>query len=57
MLNSSKKHDVDRELRRHVPIPEHEVVSMMIAVGHLPDEFEVAHPPMKPVDAAFASQP
>lgn len=56
-LNWSKKFEVDRELREYVPIPEQEVIIMMIAVGHLPDEFDVPQSPMKSVDEAFRVLP
>ena len=41
-LNWSKNHDVDRRMRREARIADNEVVIMMIAVGHLPPEFNVA---------------
>lgn len=56
-LNWSKKLEVDEELRRHIPIPEQEVVIMMIAVGHLPAELNVPQSPIKSVDEAFRVLP
>jgi len=56
-LNWSKKLEVDHELRRHVPIPEQEVVIMLIAVGHLPEEFGVPQSPLKSVDEVLRVLP
>lgn len=48
-LNWSKSKRTDRQLRRLLGLPENEVVLMMIAVGHLPEEFEVASSPRYPL--------
>jgi len=42
MLNWSVENEKDKALRRLVDIPDHEVVIMMMGIGHLPDELDVA---------------
>jgi nitroreductase len=42
-LNWSVTSERDQALRREIPIPETEVIIMMIAVGSLPDQFYVAN--------------
>lgn len=49
-LNWSATRAQDQQLRKTVPIPEEDVVIMMIAVGHLPETFRVAQSPRKPLD-------
>jgi nitroreductase len=49
-LNWSVEKEQDQRLRRAIDIPEHEAVIMMIAVGHLPEQLEVAASPRKPTD-------
>jgi len=46
-LNWSKEYQLDQQLRQVAGIGESEVIIMMIAVGHLPDEFMVAQSPRK----------
>lgn len=48
-LNWSVEKEADQKLRRLAPIPDHEIVLMMIAFGHVPEEFRVAQSPRKPV--------
>lgn len=40
----------DRNLRKRVCIPDNEVIIMLIAVGHLPEELNVAQSPRKPLE-------
>jgi len=49
-LNWSKLHDSDRAIREVVAIPRHEVITMLMAVGNLRDEFRVAASPKLGVD-------
>jgi len=46
-LNWSVEKEADRKLRRFAPIPDHEIVLMMIAFGHVPEAFRVAQSPRK----------
>ncbi len=48
-LNWSATYDRDKAMRREANIPDHEVVMMMIAVGHLPSELRVTHSPTRPL--------
>lgn len=48
-LNWSVEADRDKRLRSMTGIPDSEIVIMMIAVGHLPQEFNVAQSSRKPV--------
>jgi nitroreductase len=48
-LNWSVEQEADQKLRRFAPIPDHEIVLMMIAFGHVPEAFRVAQSPRKPV--------
>lgn len=48
-LNWSKNRRTDRKLRETVGIPDNEVVLLMIAIGHLPQQFEVASSPRYPL--------
>lgn len=41
-LNLAVDSDIDAELKRKINIPENEVLIMMIAVGHIPEEIPVA---------------
>jgi len=52
-LNWSVTTDVDRKLRPHLKVTEHDVIITMLAVGHLPEHFRVAHSQRKPIDAAL----
>lgn len=52
-LNWSADHDQDRRLRQVVPIPEHETVIMLIAVGHVRRESTVAASPRKSLEDVF----
>lgn len=49
-LNWSVEHGRDAELRRLTGIPDHEIVVVMIAVGHLPERFRVACSPRRPLE-------
>ncbi|MGD1699299.1 nitroreductase family protein [Dapis sp. BLCC M229] len=48
-LNWSVKNKQDKELKMIAGIPDSDLVIMMIAVGHLPEEFKVAQSPRKPL--------
>ena len=48
-LNWSVEKEADQKLRLFAPIPDHEIVLMMIAFGHVPDTFRVAQSPRKPL--------
>ncbi|NES66883.1 MAG: nitroreductase, partial [Okeania sp. SIO2D1] len=48
-LNWSFKKKQDRQLKIIAGIPDSDLVIMMIAVGHLPEEFKVAQSPRKPL--------
>ncbi len=48
-LNWCVTHDIDKKLRQVLDIPVSEIVIMMIAVGHLPDELSVAQSPRRNV--------
>lgn len=52
-LNWSVTEDVDRKLRPHLKVTEHDVIITMLAVGHLPQRFRVAHSQRKPIDQAL----
>jgi nitroreductase len=52
-LNWSVTEDVDRKLRPHLKVTEHDVIITMLAVGHLPERFRVAHSQRKPIDQAL----
>lgn len=54
MLNWSVTRETDRALRREAGIPEHESVIMLMAVGHLPEDFSVARSQRKPLDAVLS---
>lgn len=41
-LNLALDSDVDRELKQEINIPENQVLIMMIAIGHIPEEVPVA---------------
>lgn len=49
MLNWSVRKETDRAMRQAAGIPDSEAVIMMIAVGHLPERFTVAHSQRKPL--------
>lgn len=49
-LNWSVTFSEDQALKRAIEIPDSESIIMMIAVGHLPDEFKVAKSPRKNID-------
>lgn len=49
-LNWSVEKETDSDLHQGAGIPDHEVVIMMIAVGHLPESFRVAQSPRRPLD-------
>lgn len=49
-LNWSVEHHVDRALKRAMNIKHSELVIMMIAVGHLPEQLRVAQSPRKPLE-------
>lgn len=46
-LNWSVEKQADEALRKLAPIPDHEIVLMMIAFGHVPESFRVAQSPRK----------
>ena len=48
-LNWSVEKEADEKLRKFAPIPDHEIVLMMIAFGHVPETFRVAQSPRKPL--------
>lgn len=48
-LNWSVKSKQDKKLKMTAGIPDSDLVIMMIAVGHLPEEFKVAQSPRKPL--------
>lgn len=48
-LNWSVAKYGDKRLRRIANIPDHEVIIMLISVGHLPDSFRVAQSPRRPI--------
>lgn len=50
MLNWSAPFWRDRDMRKGLPIPAHEVVITMMAVGHLPDSVDLAQSARPPVD-------
>ena len=57
-LNCSNDYEADALVRRAAHIPDSEVVIMMIAVGHLPLRFRVAHSPRQHLDRVLvAHQP
>ena len=49
-LNWSVEKETDAQLRKITNIPASENIIMLIAVGHLPDEFEVAISQRLPLD-------
>lgn len=48
-LNWSVEQEADQKLRHLAPIPDHEIVLMMIAFGHVPETFRVAQSPRKSI--------
>lgn len=52
-LNWSKTAQTDREFHAEFDIPEDEVIVMLVAFGHVPEEFHVASSPRIPVDEAL----
>ena len=54
-LNWSAPFWRDRDMRRSFGIPDHEVVITFLAVGCLPDQFDVAISPVPSVEAVFHS--
>jgi len=50
MLNWSVDAGTDAAMRRQNAIPEHETIIMMMAVGHLPEQFRVAQSPRRSTD-------
>lgn len=52
-LNWSVTEDVDRKLRPHLKVTEHDVIITLLAVGHLPEQFRVAHSQRKPIEQAL----
>lgn len=54
-LNWSVSSKADRRLRKHMNLPDNELVIMMIAIGHLKDEFKVATSPRIDVDDILVS--
>lgn len=55
MLNWSAEYPRDKALRRAANIPDSEAVIMMIAVGHMLDEFSVARSPRRAVSDVLRS--
>ncbi len=51
-LNWSKSVPPDRAMRELLKIPSPEVIIMLVAVGHLPDELKVARSPRRPLESA-----
>lgn len=49
-LNWSATYERDIAMRRAVGIPDNEIVIMMIALGHLPDDLKVAQSTRKNLD-------
>jgi len=49
-LNWSVEGEKDRQLRQAVGIPQSEAIILLVAVGHMPEEFTIAQSPRKPVD-------
>lgn len=49
-LNWSVTADIDQAMRKAAGIPDNELVIMMIAVGHLPDQLSVAYSARRPLD-------
>ena len=54
MLNWSVLSKRDRELRRAIPIPEHEAIITLMAVGVIPPTLRIAISPREPVETAFS---
>lgn len=52
-LNWCAELSAERQLRAVADIPEHEVVIMMIAVGHLPESLVVAQSARKPIEEVY----
>ena len=52
-LNWSVTEEVDRKLRPLLQVTEHDVIITMLAVGHLPERFRVAHSQRKSIDRAL----
>lgn len=55
-LNWSKDHEQDNEMRKHLDLPDNELIIMFIAAGHLPEEFEVACSYRRPLDEVLVGQ-
>ena len=53
-LNWSVEDEADLRLRSVAPIPDSENVIMLIAVGHLPERFRVAHSQRLPTDSVVS---
>lgn len=53
-LNWSVAKFGDQRLRKVANIPDHEMVIMLIAVGHPPDEYHVAQSPRKPLEVVLS---
>lgn len=56
-LNWCVDQKTDKELRLLTQIPDNEVVIMMIAIGHLPEELKVAESARKPLDEVLIVKP
>lgn len=52
-LNWCAQPTVDRQLRQLVPIPDSEVVVLLVTVGQLPESFSVANSQRKDVDSIY----
>ena len=52
-LNWCVNNTEDKLLREFIPIEDKEVVIMMIAVGNLPDEFDVPYSQRKPIEQCY----
>jgi nitroreductase len=48
-LNWSTDYKEDERFRAISVIPDHEIIMMFIAVGHLPDEFKIAQSARRPL--------
>jgi nitroreductase len=56
-LNQCHGSKQDRAIRKLAQVPENEVLLTMLAVGHLPEELDVACSPRKPLADVLVHRP
>jgi nitroreductase len=56
-LNQCHGPKQDRAIRKLAQVPENEVLLTMLAVGHLPEELDVACSPRKPLADVLVHRP